>query len=240
LAAENAEQAIVSLPTIVTPPPAAPSVPVLQSSIPTTQNPGTGSFASGLATLQVPMIAFPSSYEISPGQTLTISGGGFLKSNTLEFGSAYTLSAPSSDGTTIKVTIPENAPLGKYSLKIKNTNGESEYGKPMVIKDPTTPDPTITSVSPTSGKYGTMVTITGTGFTKTGNDIMGALNITDIPSSDGRTLTFAVTPLPEIFGSTSTANWTNTTFTTWLMHFIVVNANGLSSATAPGTFNFSR
>lgn len=53
--------------------------------------------------------------------------------------------------------------------------------------------PTIISISPEHGPDGTNVTLTGTGFTKTGNDVYaGFATLHNLSSSDGVTITFTM------------------------------------------------
>ncbi len=199
----------------------------------------SGGYEKGLATWKVPILIFPSKYVITPGEMLTISGGGYLKDNVVKFGEKYSLPGPSTNGVTIKVRIPDNAPLGKYKLSVKNDHGETEFDVPLVIKDASTPSPTITRITPSSGKYGTEIILEGTGFMPTGNDIRAAgwAILKDLPSPDGKTLRLTVLPFPDALGPDNHAPTTTVPFN-WNMRFFVVNANGITET--PGTFLFSR
>lgn len=220
-----------------------PSTPIT-STLPI-QNPqdvNTMSFGSGMATLKQPLMAYFSAYEISPGDTLTISGGGFLNENTITFdtkyGTPFSLNGYSKNGTTIILPIPNDAAIGKYTVSMSNTNGKAKYSKRLAIKNRSMPSPTVTSITPTSGTFGTEVTVTGTGFTAEDNEILGAISIMDLPSSDGKTLHFKVEPIPEMFAPTTTAFDWKKTFT-WKMRFGVINANGISSSAHPVEFQFT-
>jgi len=61
--------------------------------------------------------------------------------------------------------------------------------------------PKIDSIAPQKGGVGTKVTIYGSGFSATGNDVVSALEVFhDIPSPDGRTLEITIKgPFPEEF-----------------------------------------
>jgi len=60
------------------------------------------------------------------------------------------------------------------------------------------PSPTIVRVSPDSGPVGTTLTITGSGFGRTGNAVqVGVGYVLDLASADGVTITFV---LPEAMG----------------------------------------
>lgn len=199
----------------------------------------SGGYEKGLATWKVPILTFPSKYVITPGEVLTISGGGYLKENTVKFGEKYSLPGPSPDGVTIKVRIPDNAPLGKYKLSVKNDHGETEFDVPLVIKDASMQSPTITRITPSSGKYGTEIILEGTGFLPTGNDVRAAgwAILKDLPSPDGKTLRLTVLPFPDALGPGNHAPTSTVPFN-WNMRFFVVNANGITET--PGTFLFSR
>jgi len=82
--------------------------------------------------------------------------------------------------------------------------------------------PLIFSISPSGGSVGTEVKITGSGFTPTGNTVyVGYAVIKNLPSPDGKTLTFKVEPeLPEYFKKL------NYPLIYW---FYVENTNGLSN-----------
>ncbi len=89
--------------------------------------------------------------------------------------------------------------------------------------------PSILSISPSRGGFGTEVKIIGSGFTPKGNTVYaGYTVIKNLPSPDGKTLTFRVEPdLPKYLKNSdySLVYW-----------FYVENANGLSDY---GNFRFS-
>jgi peptidoglycan hydrolase-like protein with peptidoglycan-binding domain len=201
-------------------------------------NQSTSQYQKGLSTWGKPFLGFPSSYEISPGDVYTVTGGGFTATNTLMFGNSYSLSGESKNGSSITVRIPVDAPLGLYRLELRNNQGQTDYAIPVVIKDKKTRSPVITAVSPTSGKYGTEITITGSGFTPTGNTILGSAGIiSNIPSLDGKTLHIRIEPVPDVFGPNVQATTSLNGFT-WKMRILVINPNGLTKE--PGIFTFSR
>ncbi|TSC61407.1 MAG: S-layer protein, partial [Parcubacteria group bacterium Greene0416_14] len=64
-----------------------------------------------------------------------------------------------------------------------------------IVLTPVNPAPAISSISPSSGPVGTTVTLTGTGFTPSFNNInFGSVTalITNLSSADGKTLTFTI------------------------------------------------
>ncbi len=209
------------------------------------QNPkdvNTASFAAGMGNLERPLMAFFSTYEISPGETLTITGGGFTNTNTITFdtkyGTPFTLTGTSSNGTTITLLIPKDTAIGKYTIWVSNERGKTEYPKRLAVKKKGTPPPVVTSITPSSGTYGTEVTVTGVGFTPEDNEILGALSIMDLPSKDGVTLHFKIEPMSELFAPTTTPIGTWRKDFSWNMRLGVINANGLSSSEHPVQFQF--
>ena len=72
---------------------------------------------------------------------------------------------------------------------------------PTPVASSTTPTSTGTHLSPSSGSVGTVISIHGSGFAKTGNTVlvdgMVAASLESIPSSDGNTITFT---MPQTLG----------------------------------------
>lgn len=145
--------------------------------------------ATLVAALPVPSAhAAPAVTSITPaggrtagGDTVTITGTGFVDPPTVTFGGAPAASVTFVSSTQLQATTPAGA-AGPVSVVVTNpdttaatvTNGFT-YQNP----------PTVTSISPTSGTAtgGTSVTITGTGF-------VGA---TDVSFGDTAASTFSVT-----------------------------------------------
>jgi hypothetical protein len=91
-------------------------------------------------------------------------------------------------------------PAGAYQLTVTNVNGTSNsINFTLTSGTTTTTAPIISSLSTTSGPVGTLVTITGSGFTSTGNSIFsnGHLWSSVASSNSGTNLTFSV---PNIVG----------------------------------------
>lgn len=185
---------------------------------------------NGQTTKNAVVVMYPSLYSGGVGTIITVSGGGFTPTNnTVHFGDSYAIEAVSSrDASTLSVNVPKTIPFGKYSLYVTNSNGTSNRDAFFVVTDPAVPEPTISSVSPSSGRSGTTVTITGTGFTATGNVLRTSQKIyEDVPSPDGKTLIVTITfPLDVPPGVTRAP----IELPYW---FYVVNAHGVSG---PGHF----
>lgn len=85
--------------------------------------------------------------------------------------------------------------------------------------------PVITSISPTTGRAGTKVTITGDGFAATGNTVYTGYDRQTVGSSDGRTIKFTFDPpfADEASGKASYLDFDYIPF-----RFYVGNASGMS------------
>jgi hypothetical protein len=136
------------------------------------------------------MIAFPSRYSASPGQTVTLTGAAFsTEATTVELGSTYSLTIPARSRTSLDFTVPMNATPGEYPITVRVGSAAATTSAPFIITAPGSVPPTVTGATPIQIGYGQTVTITGTGFTPTGNTIYAGPKVfKNIPSSDGTTL----------------------------------------------------
>lgn len=171
-----------------------------------------------------PQVNRPSSYVVSPGDKLSVSGIGFtLSGNALHIGTLVITDLSKSVTGTLEAVVPNSAPKGKFDLFVSNANGESNKSF-LIIVDPGTAPPLVKSFSPVRGGDGTEIRVVGEGFTKENNEIyFGAIPQKGISSADGKSLTFTLSMGIPGF-STSTPTSTSTT-PIW---FYVVNANGIS------------
>ena len=113
-----------------------------------------------------PTIAFvsPSSGNIAGGTTAKVIGTGFTGSTAVTIGGS-TVVPTSVTETSITFTTPAHA-AGSTDVAV-TTASSSVLTAPSAFTYVTTPAPTVTAISTTSGTFagGTAVTITGTGFT---------------------------------------------------------------------------
>lgn len=171
-------------------------------------------------------VMFPSKYSGKPGTTITLSGSGFTsKDNTIYFGPNYAVEkATSWNGMSITFNIPQ-IPKGNYHVWVKNTQGESNKDAFFVVTDGVTPEPAIESVSPAQGGRGATITLSGSGFTPVGNTVRaGVVIVENIPSVDGRTISFSLPS--DTLSATSTSSAKAVSVPIW---FFVVNENGVSN-----------
>ena len=106
----------------------------------------------------------PTSGPTAGGTSVTITGTGFTGATGVTFDGAAGTAFSVVDDTTITVTTPAGA-AGPADVVVLSPNGSSLPGVFTYIAPPAAP--TISSLTPTSGPTagGTVVTITGTGFT---------------------------------------------------------------------------
>ena len=137
--------------------------------------------------------AFP--FEARPGDLVTLDGSGFSKTlNKVYFNGGTPVTATSTNGITLDISVPTNLAEGEYSLSVSNVLGSSDNPDIRILVKVTNnpqPAPTIESASIT----GDMVTLIGKGFTST-NNLFTTLGDSSGPvPSNGTALTFRVADL---------------------------------------------
>ncbi|MSU73543.1 hypothetical protein EXS56_00180 [Candidatus Kaiserbacteria bacterium] len=157
-----------------------------------------------------------------PGTSLIIYGTNLDNvNNTVYFGSQPVANVPSSNGTSLTVTVPGGITPGGAGVYVTNSRGTSNTLTFNVIArysacnypysygtynttycPPNVNTPYITYLNPASGAVGSTVTVYGSGFSPTGNTVhFGGGVITGLNSTDGRTVSFIVPS--SLFGYTS-------------------------------------
>lgn len=179
-----------------------------------------------------------SKYQASPGDELVLGGEGFTgKLNTLHFGnSTSTPNLISSDGINLPFIVPKNLPLGKYDLFVMNENGtsKSETIKIYIVVTNNPKDgPIVEKVEPAEVNYDGEITVSGKGFTTSGNDIYSMFgNIMNISSSDGKTLKFKPSAMAQLAKLQNDKNAKNIPME---VSFYISNDNGYNKETASFT-----
>ncbi len=159
---------------------------------------------------QTPIINSVSPTSGAIGTTVTVYGSGFLSTNTVLFGGGPVGGVASPNGTSLSFVVPSYVgvdcqagqycvalarpiPLGINTIAVRNTNGTSN-SQNFNVTSVVTQVPTMTSLSPSSGPVGTSVTLTGSGFSTTGNIVsFGNGIINNVPSTnDGKNILFNV------------------------------------------------
>lgn len=176
--------------------------------------------------------------SVASGSTVTLKGKGFTTVQNHVYLGTYRISGlkSSEKGTRITFQVPSKEKLkpASYAVYVRNFRGKSNTVS-MTIANTASKTPTISSLSPSSGRVNTTVTISGTKFTATGNQVsFGKETIRNLTSSEGGTkISFKV---PQLINSCT--NQAPDTFCT--QSFIQVepgrysvfvqNANGKSNA----------
>ncbi len=169
---------------------------------------------------QAPIISSISPAVTSFGTWVTVYGSNFSRTNTnaINLGTRtnYKKGIVSNDGTTIRFELstlsdydcpvgytcsPSTITNGTYPLTVSNQFGTSNSLNIQITNsNPNSQTPTITSISPSSGPYGTNVTIYGTNFNRnSGNSInfANAQNVkTAVYSPDGTSMQFTIPATP--------------------------------------------
>ena len=151
----------------------------------------------GDGNFPTPEIAMVSEIIMNPGDTFTIYGVGFTGDtpNTLHFGTTkYSIKNLGVDETgVITFTVPSDVPRGRHFLRVSNRKGESGSDVFVVVPTPGRPGPTVKLSTPKAGKTGGVVTMYGTGFATTWNDILFPTAVVKgVASRDGKTLSFVI------------------------------------------------
>jgi peptidoglycan hydrolase-like protein with peptidoglycan-binding domain len=134
-----------------------------------------------------------SSYEGKPGTLIKVSGKGITDKTSLYFGPNYVFKDLPLLTDTLTFTVPQ-LPPGRYDIALKNSNGISNTGF-FVITSDLTPKVTVTSITPNNINYGDTIKISGTGFTKTNNEVLTTFGkIKGVTSTDGMTLLIKFEP----------------------------------------------
>jgi large repetitive protein len=94
------------------------------------------------------------------GTSVRISGSGFAGATAVRFNGVSASYTVNTQGTRIDTKVPTGATTGKITVTTPGGTATSATNFTVTV-----PAPTISSFSPTSGRTGTSVTITGTAFT---------------------------------------------------------------------------
>lgn len=143
----------------------------------------------------VPVLMFPSTYSAPRGTTVGISGVGLASSGNIVHLDNYAIASTTIEKNgSLSFVIPVDAPLGEHELWVSSSKGNTNKTF-FIVTEPKVAPPVVTGFTPTEGFYGTIVTVTGTGFLLEGNEVRISYGvIKDIPSIDGKTLQFTVAP----------------------------------------------
>ena len=165
--------------------------------------------SSGSFTVTIPA-ATPVISSFSPasgpvGTVVTVSGTGFTGATSAQINGGATIAVSNVTSTSLTFTVPTGATSGM--IRVANaTNSDTSDGSFTVTVPAATP--AVTSFSPTSGAVGTVVTVTGTGFTGATSASIGGGSAVAVGNVTSTSLTFTV-PTGATSGTIRVANATN-------------------------------
>jgi len=137
----------------------------------------------------------PSSGPMDGGTVVTITGSGFNGTENVRFGSIYAWDLKVIDDSHLRVTTPASSP-GSARISVKNSAGDGNPADPPVMFLYDFPLPELTNISPSSGSTagGTVVTVTGSGFSGATDVRFGGKSGTGLTVIDNRQLTIISPP----------------------------------------------
>jgi hypothetical protein len=150
-------------------------------------------------TVLHPILSYLSPSSGLAGASVTVYGSNFSSANRAYFDSTSISFSVNSSGS-LTFTVPSSATVGNHSFKIIDADG-SDYGSnsssftvtaPITVTSTdTVPRPMISSLSPTSGPTGTLVTMYGTNFNSNSKVYFGTI-VVNPTSVSSESLTFTV------------------------------------------------
>ena len=163
-------------------------------------------------------VGHASSYAGAPGEHITIDGIKLTNGTVIHFGGTNITGNANADGTSLTFTVPD-IKKGPYELTFTSESGEKAIRiMDFVITNENATAPEIYSISPAIGPNGSTITIYGSGFTPTDNQVEFGLNaVNGVPSSDGKSLVVTVTPGLDLSPQNKGE---------WPVFIYVANANG--------------
>jgi hypothetical protein len=198
----------------------------------------TSSLAASLSRLSGPLPlakeALPRLYTVRPqqikrGESFVLVGAGFEPKNTIHIGDRVFTNVLPQDDSNISFTLPGDfaVPNGAYDVWVENSKGTSKIPDQPVklfITDSPQAASVISSVLPATVSGSETVTITGTGFASSGNDIVSGFGTLKNLSSNGTQITFSPMDLfsTEVISRIGAGQ-------TIKVDFYVVNASGASN-----------
>ena len=155
----------------------------------------TGTFMVNAAVVQPPTVSSvtPNNGPPSGGTSVTISGANFQNNATVKFGGVAATNIIVSSSTTLTATTPAH---GAGAVDVVVTNGDGQSGTLSGGFTYVVPQPTIDSITPSSGPTSgsTLVTIKGSNFQSGATVTIGGIAANDVTVVDPATIT-ALTPL---------------------------------------------
>ena len=170
-------------------------------------------------------------FQVKPGGTVVISGSGFsTSSNSVYLGDTLIGNSISTSTTELSFQVPQTISLNTYKVRVTNNSGDSTndfQAVNLVITNSPLPTPVISSISPGTIDASSTVSISGTGFTQSGNSVYSPFGIiNNIGATSSTMLQFSVTDFSNLPILNSIPQAQGSTFQ---IPMYVSNANGSSN-----------
>ncbi|WP_292999776.1 DUF1800 family protein [Nevskia sp.] len=162
------------------------------------------------APIPVPSVLtfFPLSGPV--GTVVTVTGLGFTGATAASIGNSTRVAVSGVTATSLTFTVPAGAASGPVQVHNASYSGSSPLSFTVTVPAAV---PAITSFAPSSGPVGTVVTVTGTGFTGANSVSIGGVAATGVTVASNTSLSFTV-PNGASSGTIRVANPTNNTTST--------------------------
>lgn len=176
----------------------------------------------------VPVLMYPSLYAAPRETDITLYAVGLAKTGNIVHLGDYLIASTSVDmWGMLSFRIPIDAPRGIQKLFVSSSKGDTNTSF-LIVTDTAVPAPKILDYSPKEGPLGTIVTITGEGFTPTQNEVVGGQGLqSGISSSDGKRVQFEVNATVPGLNFTSADLPANIRIPVW---YYLRNENGLTDS----------
>lgn len=127
------------------------------------------------------------------GTSVNIQGNGLTAQSMIYFGQTHAVKATLDASGSLTFIVPA-VPLGRYDIAAVSNSGVSNTVV-FVVLGATSPGVFVNSIQPNNIKYGQAVTVYGSGFSPSNNEIVTDFGrFPDLSSSDGKTLVFTFAP----------------------------------------------
>lgn len=137
--------------------------------------------------------------KIKPGDSLSVTGFGFDPGTIAHIGQFYSIGVAATSSDSFAIQIPATISYGSYDFWVSNSRGTSMGKSPfkLTIADTTDRRPNLISVSPTIAVINDAIVVTADKLDFSGNAVYSNLGIIrSVPSSDGKSMSFKVSQLP--------------------------------------------
>jgi hypothetical protein len=158
------------------------TVPAGATTGPISVTTGNGTGASSTSFMVTPTVTSFSPSSGPVGTSVTINGTNFTGVTSVQFNGTAATSYIVNSTVKITATVPTGATTGQISVSTGGGTGTSSTSFTVTSASA----PTITSFSPTGGRTGTRVVISGTNFTGATSVKLGTVSATFVVNSAGR------------------------------------------------------